>query len=90
MESGYINGQPLHIADPDRSGFAVISNVEFQAMSAQEVLNLFRQKNVVVTGCRHPELKFDEAGLRTLAPLDSQVSIIGKTSPFRRAYAELI
>ena len=47
-------------------------------MPPQDVQRLLCHKNVVVTGCRHPNLKFDEAGLRTLAPLDSQVSILGK------------
>jgi hypothetical protein len=79
VESGYVNGRPVHIADPDLSGFAIISNDKFQAMSATDIQLLLRRKNVVVTGCQHPELKFDEAGLRTLAPLDSQISILGKT-----------
>jgi hypothetical protein len=78
VESGYINGQPLHIADPDQSGFALLSFQQFQAMSPHDVQDLFRRKNVVVSGCQHPDLQFDEAGLRTLAPLDSQVSIIGE------------
>jgi hypothetical protein len=78
VESGYINGQPLHIADPNQSGFAIISDDKFRQMSAKDVQELFRQTNVVVTGCQHPDLKFDEEGLRTLAPLDSQVSIVGK------------
>lgn len=47
-------------------------------MSPHGVQDLFRHKNVVVTGCQHPVLQFNEAGLRTLAPLDSQVSIQGK------------
>jgi len=38
----------------------------------------------MVTGCKHSNLKFDEAGLRTLAPLDSQVSIIDKVLMFYR------
>ena len=78
VESGYENGQPLHISNPDRSGFAILSFEKFQNMSAQDVQELFRHKNVVVTGCQHPNVQFNEAGLRTLAPLDSQVSIIGK------------
>jgi len=42
------------------------------------VQKLFHHENVMVTGCKHPNLKFDKAGQQTLAPLDSQVSIIGK------------
>jgi hypothetical protein len=80
VESGYQAGQPMHIADPDRSGFAIVTFAEFQAMTPQELHALFRPgKNVVVTGCPCPNLQFDEEGLRTLAPLDSQVSIIGRS-----------
>lgn len=80
VESGYQGGQPMHIADPDRSGFAIVSFAKFQAMTPQEIHGLFRRgKNVVVTGCPCPNLQFDEAGLRTLAPLDSQVSLIGRS-----------
>ena len=68
----------MHIADPDRSGFAIITAEKFRDMSPKDVQELFCWKNVVVTGCQYPKLEFDEAGLRTLAPLDSQVSFIGK------------
>jgi len=77
VKSGYHNGKPLHIADPEHSGFAIVSAENFGEMSAQGVQELIRHKNVVITGCQYPPLKFDEAGLRTLAPLDSQVSLIG-------------
>jgi hypothetical protein len=77
VEMGYKNGKPRHISDPECSGFAILSSDVFQKMSAWEVQNLFRHKSVVVTGCPHPDLQFNETGLRTLAPLDSQVSLQG-------------
>jgi len=55
-----------------------VANETFQAMSPQDVQQLLRHKNVVVNRCEYPNLRFDEAGLRTLAPLDSQVSILDK------------
>jgi len=78
MESGYQDSQPLHIADPDRSGFGIIPWTTFKNMSTTELYSLHRHKNVVVTGCPGPDVEFNEAGLRTLAPLNSQVSIQGK------------
>jgi len=78
VESGYQDGQPLHIANPPCSGFAIISFATFQTMPLKDLHALLRRKNVVVTGCVYPNLQFDEVGLRSLAPLDSQISIQGK------------
>ena len=47
-------------------------------MPLKDLHALLRRKNVVVTGCVYPNLQFDEVGLRSLAPLDSQISIQGK------------
>lgn len=78
VRSGYQNEQPLHIADPTRSGFKIVPFAIFQSMSVQQLHRLHRDRTVIVTGCPIPDLKFDEAGLRMLAPLGSQVSLQGK------------
>ncbi len=68
----------MHI-DSDHSGFTILPFAKFQAMTPQKIHVLFRcGKNVVITGCMCPNLQFDEEGLQTLTPLDSQVSIIGR------------
>jgi hypothetical protein len=85
MEQGYVNGKPLHIADPAKSRFDTISHAQFEALTGQELQARLRQKNLVVTGCPHPNLKFDEAGLRTLTALDSQISIQGELLNFLNA-----
>jgi hypothetical protein len=83
IERGYQDDKPLHIADPDRSGFAIITREEYKKLlSSKSLQELLQRKNVVVTNCGDPGLRFDAAGLRTLSPLDSQVSIQGTlTSP---------
>jgi hypothetical protein len=78
IEQGYLAGKPPHIADPNSSGFDIISYEAFKALSASDVQKRLRAKNVIVTRCPHPGLKFDKAGLRTLRPLDSQISIQGE------------
>lgn len=78
----YVDGKPLHVANPEESSFYIISFVEFQQMTTQEIQARLRRKNVVVTGHPCPDVKYDAAGLRTLCPLHRKVSIQGKDSHF--------
>lgn len=80
IEASYQDGQPLHIVDPEKSAFDVMSYGEFQAMPPTELQTRLSLKNIIVTDCPHRNMKFDEAGLRTLCALDSQVSMQGMTS----------
>ena len=72
------DGQPLHIADPSSSGFAIVSADTFHGMSPKELQELLQRKNVIVPGSKVPQLQFNEEGLRTLASLDTPVSLQGK------------
>jgi hypothetical protein len=78
IEREYQDEKPLHIADPDRSCFAIITHEEYEKLSSKGLSQLLACKDVVVTNCGDPGVTFDAAGLRTLSPLDSQVSIQGK------------
>jgi hypothetical protein len=82
VEKGYQGEHPLHQADPAHSAFHIMSFSDFEKMFPKELERIHRRKNIVVTGCRieDPNLEFNEAGLRTLAPLDSQISILGRSS----------
>jgi len=77
IEETYRGGKPLHIVAPEDSLFDVIPYLDFQALSPSQIQDRLRHKNVIVTGCPHSNMKFDEAGLRTLCPLDNIVSIQG-------------
>jgi len=59
------------------SAFDILPYDEFWAMSASRVQKWLRFKHILITGCPHPNMKFDEAGLCTLYSLDRLVSIQG-------------
>jgi len=63
VQSGYVNGSPLHIADPDRSVFKIMTEEEYQSSSIQTIQGLLRTKHIIVTNRRD---NLDEKGLRTL------------------------
>ena len=78
VEEYYEKGKPVHLAAPDQSYFEVIKYSDFKNLSAPAIQDRLRRRNIVVTGCPHPDLQFDAAGFRTLCPLKKLVSIQGK------------
>ena len=80
MEESHLDGKPLHIADPESSSFEIISHETFQGMSPSAIQGRLRSKNIVVTGCPHPNIEFNKQGLETLTSLDRQISIQGAKS----------
>lgn len=83
IEAGHVNGVPLHIADPKKSLFEIISSEDFAAMSTTQLQSRLRHKNIVVTGLEHPSIKFDKAGLRGLCQMDRIISIQGMSVNFQ-------
>ena len=77
MEAGHVNGKPLHIADPESSLFNMISSEDFEGLSATQIQDRLRCKNIVVTGLKHANVRFDKAGLREFCPIDHAISIQG-------------
>ena len=77
IEASHANGKPLHLADPERSMFDIISSEDFESLSAAQIQERLRRKNIIVTGLKHANVNFDKAGLRELCPLDRVVSIQG-------------
>lgn len=77
MEAGYVDGKPLHIADPEASLFDIISSEDFEALSVTQIQDRLRCKNIIITGLKHANLKFDKAGLRPFCPIDRTISIQG-------------
>jgi len=66
VERGYENGLPLHIADPERSVFKVMTEEEYQSSSIKTIQTHLRTKHLIVTNRNKPRYGFDESGLRTL------------------------
>ncbi len=77
VEATYHRGKLLHIINPEMSAFDILPYEEFRAMSASQVQEQLRFKHILITGCPHPNMKFDEARLCTLCSLDRLISIQG-------------
>jgi len=77
VATGYKGDQPLWMACPEESVFAIMSKQELERMSDQETQALFRQKHVVIYDQFEPTLAFDENGLKTLGDLFKSVTIHG-------------
>jgi hypothetical protein len=76
---GYIEGRPPHIVDPQNSCLAKLHHQDFLTMSASDIQNKMRHKQVVVTGLPFNEkMQFDAKGLRTVVgSMTAQISITG-------------
>jgi hypothetical protein len=77
IEDSNVDGKPLHVANPESSMFDIISSEDFEALSAKQIQERLRCKNIVVTGMKHANVKFDKAGLRAFGTLGRVVSIQG-------------
>ena len=77
VQASYVNGLPLHLADPDNSVIKIIPEPEFIRTSDSEVQDILQEKHIVVSGILHQETTFKEA-LRDTAPLNSRVDIQGQ------------
>lgn len=74
------SGKPLHVADPSRSMFHVISLQDFNGMSDERLQDLHAHFNIIVTGCPQEPFGFDAKGMATLAP-PSRIFTIHGMSP---------
>lgn len=73
----YQDGLPLHIADPARSAFRILTQAEFDRMSDREVIDGLRKQHFLITGTSDPPLAFDEHGMRTICHLKTVVELQG-------------
>lgn len=77
VQARYVNGLPLHLADPAHSVIKIIPEAEFIRTSDLKVQGILREKHIVVSGILHQETTFKEA-LRDTAPLNRRVDIQGQ------------
>jgi hypothetical protein len=73
-------GKPLHVADPSRSMFRIISLQDFNGMSDEQLQDLHANFHVLVTGYPQAPFGFDAKGMATLAA-PSRVFTIQGMSP---------
>jgi hypothetical protein len=80
VEDFYVDSVPrhLHRDSVELSIFHVMSYDELVASSPEALQDIFRHKNIVVTGMARASYEFDEDELRTLSPnLDREITIHG-------------
>ena len=77
-------GKPLHLADPSRSLFRIISLHDFNRMSDDQIQDLHARSHVLVTGIPEEQFGFDAEGMETLAPPDRVVTIQGMSPCFKQ------
>lgn len=60
-------GKPLHVTDPNRSIFRIMTLHDFSKMSDMELQVLHAQYHLLVTGYPEASFGFDAKGMATLA-----------------------
>jgi hypothetical protein len=72
FEEMYIDGKPLHKANPDASAFTVVTYSVMQTMSTAAKLKLLQRGMILETGRPVKPILFDKKGMRSL-----QCSLVG-------------
>jgi hypothetical protein len=78
INAGFVDGRPLHIADPEKSAFFVMTEAEFESMTVGEIQGIFRRKHILVTDMHFTPLQFDSRGLSSLTRLSTVTHIQGR------------
>lgn len=78
VEKCFIDGQPLHVADPDNSAVKVFTHRQLQAMSPAVRQEWFRIKHIIEIDRPMDDVKFNREGLERMGCLTDVVSIQGQ------------
>ena len=78
VNAGFQDGLPLHLSAPEKSLFRVMTELEFEDQPIQEIQNILRRQNIIVTEMRAAPLKFDSLGLSTLTGLSTVTDFQGE------------
>ena len=78
INARFVDGRPLHVADPEKSAFLVMTEDEFESKSVEEIQGIFRQKHILVMDMCSAPLQFDSRGLSSLTRLSTITHIQGK------------
>ena len=73
----YQDNLPIHLSNPQESCIVVLTEEEYAGMSDRQIQNLLRNKNLLISESQVAPMKFDEDGLRTVAPLYTKIEIQG-------------
>jgi hypothetical protein len=70
-------GKPLHVADPSRSMFCIMTVHDFDKMLDTEVQELHGHHHLLITGYPQASFGFDAKGMETLAPTSKVFTVQG-------------
>ena len=74
----YENGYPKHLSNPMKSAISVMSELDFQMLSALEVQYILRFKHILISDCAVQGLQFNRDGLRTLCSPKDTIKVHGR------------
>lgn len=78
VANNYIDGLPKHVASPSDSCFQLIDFSDYREMTESRLLKILQTKCIVIRNMEWSDMRFDEAGLSTLSPMDAVISIQGE------------
>lgn len=78
VNAGFVDGLPLHVSDPQKSAFFVMTEGEFKSSTIEEIQDIFQHKHILVTGMHSETLQFDSRGLSSLTRLSTVTHIQGE------------
>ena len=64
-------------ATGEEDPFMVMTQVDFQAMSASEIQHIFKRKHIIVNGMEHDNMMFDRRGLERVGNWDELRTLQG-------------
>jgi hypothetical protein len=77
VRAGFQDGLPLHVSNPEKSVFAIMTESAYEKKTVKEIQEIFRHKHIVITEMRTTPLHFDARGLSTLTGLSTIADIQG-------------
>jgi hypothetical protein len=77
IKAGFVNNAPLHVADPEKSVFAIMTESDFDEKTVEQIQEILLKKHIIVKDMRSTPLQFDARGLKTLTGLSTVTDMQG-------------
>jgi hypothetical protein len=85
VQSGYVNGLPLHLLDsardinydPDASCIFVVEWERFKCTNSRDIQKIFRKRHILIVNAPVEAVDFNREGLETLGSLHSPRTVQG-------------
>jgi hypothetical protein len=86
VSKDFVAGIPLHIAQPEKSIFKVMTQEEFNLLSDKEMQDTWKKSHIVRTGLPIPGYGFDKSGMATLTYPSKVFTIQGMPVELRLSF----